>query len=318
MDQITNCPVCGSILVDSRHSGDQHRFDCPNCGQYILTGTGKVEAEARVEKSRMFAAILSHTIRRMQRNNSWPMLSSYDVERIQQDGRFPDPAEQAENFLVWLGNEQEHPGSSISYDDWNVRAIVGAVDEHGVAFIVQALLNSGLLEGELTQQGARVSLSFAGWQEFHKLTRGSSAGARAFMAMKFGNDILTGLFQNHFKPAVRQAGFDLFRLDEEPRAGLIDERLRVDIRRARFVVADLTDGNHGAYWEAGFAEGLGKPVIYTCEESIFKGEKTHFDTNHLHTVVWTADEPKKAADDLKATIRATLPDEARMNDPEEQ
>jgi len=138
------------------------------------------------------------------------------------------------------------------------------------------------------------------------------------MAMKFGNDILTGLFQNHFKPAVRQAGFDLFRLDEEPRAGLIDERLRVDIRRARFVVADLTDGNHGAYWEAGFAEGLGKPVIYTCEESIFKGEKTHFDTNHLHTVVWTADEPKKAADDLKATIRATLPDEARMNDPEEQ
>ena len=71
-------------------------------------------------------------------------------------------------------------------------------------------------------------------------------------------------------PAVASAGFDLVRLDEDPQAGSIDERLRVEIRKSRFLVADLTHGNPGAYWEAGFAEGLGKPVIYTCEKDDFR------------------------------------------------
>ena len=38
------------------------------------------------------------------------------------------------------------------------------------------------------------------------------------------------------------------------------------IRDAKFVIADLTHDNNGAYWEAGYAEGLGKPVIYICEK----------------------------------------------------
>ena len=38
------------------------------------------------------------------------------------------------------------------------------------------------------------------------------------------------------------------------------------VRDAAFVISDLTHDNSGAYWEAGYAEGLGKPVIYICEE----------------------------------------------------
>jgi len=34
------------------------------------------------------------------------------------------------------------------------------------------------------------------------------------------------------------------------------QRMRLEIRRSRFAVVDLTHGNRGAYWEAGFAEGL--------------------------------------------------------------
>jgi len=37
---------------------------------------------------------------------------------------------------------------------------------------------------------------------------------------------------------------------------------------------------------SGYAEGLGKPVIYTCEKREFEEHSTHFDTNHLHTVPW--------------------------------
>lgn len=66
---------------------------------------------------------------------------------------------------------------------------------------------------------------------------------------------------------------------------------------------------------ADFAEGLGRRVIYTCEETIFDERGTHFDTNHHHTIRWSKDDLEAAGRDLAATIRATLPDEAVMEDP---
>ena len=68
--------------------------------------------------------------------------------------------------------------------------------------------------------------------------------------------------------------------------------------------------------KSGYAEDLGIPVIYICEEERFKHRKTHFDTNHHLTVQWK-DEPdslKLFAGELKATIRATFPIEAKLED----
>ncbi len=58
------------------------------------------------------------------------------------------------------------------------------------------------------------------------------------------------------------------------------------------------------------------PVIYICEEEKFKTKLTHFDTNHHLTVQWKDDPEslKKFAEELKATIRATFPAEAKMED----
>jgi nucleoside 2-deoxyribosyltransferase len=62
------------------------------------------------------------------------------------------------------------------------------------------------------------------------------------------------------------------------RAGVIDNILRAQICDAAFVLVDLTHDNTGAYWEAGYAEGLNTPVIYLCEQAKFDMAKTHFDT----------------------------------------
>jgi hypothetical protein len=113
---------------------------------------------------------------------------------------------------------------------------------------------------------------------------------------------------------VDRTGFDLRRIIDNPPAGLIDNRLRVEIRKSRFLVCELTSRNPGAYWEAGFAEGLGRPVVYTCERAYFEDKGTHFDTNHCHTVLWVESNLSEAAEQLKATIRATLPAEAKLTD----
>ncbi len=134
------------------------------------------------------------------------------------------------------------------------------------------------------------------------------------MAMRYGDGQLDKLFEDVLKPAVKQTGFDLFRLIDRPKAGLIDNRLRVEIQTSRFLIADLTHENAGAYWEAGYAEGLGKPVIYTCEKNKFETCKTHFDTNHHLTLQWDANGSTEMVEELKATIRATLPAEAKLTD----
>ncbi|MGO9847825.1 MAG: hypothetical protein ACLPKT_14875, partial [Methylocella sp.] len=83
----------------------------------------------------------------------------------------------------------------------------------------------------------------------------------------------------------------------------------------RFLIADLSDDNAGAYWEAGFAEGLGKPVIYVCRARE-GGElkKTHFDANHRHTVRWDLSALDQTAKELKAVIRNTLLGDANQDD----
>lgn len=134
------------------------------------------------------------------------------------------------------------------------------------------------------------------------------------MAMGFGNELLDRVYTECFKPAVAQTGFELRRLDEEPRAGLIDNRLRVEIRRSRFLIAELTGQNLGAYWESGFAEGLGLPVIYSCQKDEFERGKVHFDTNHQLAVPWEESALSNAGSRLKEAIRATLPTEANMSD----
>lgn len=134
------------------------------------------------------------------------------------------------------------------------------------------------------------------------------------MAMKFGDALLDQVLDQVFRPSVKQTGFELFRLDDVPKAGSIDDRLRVEIQSADFLIADLTHDNLGAYWEAGYAEGLGKPVIYTCEKEKFTKDNTHFDTNHHLTIIWEKTSPEKAGENLKATIRATLPHLAKQQD----
>jgi nucleoside 2-deoxyribosyltransferase len=108
------------------------------------------------------------------------------------------------------------------------------------------------------------------------------------------------------KPKLAEMGYPLVDLRDVSRAGVIDNLLRAQIRDSAFIIVDLTHDNLGAYWEAGYAEGLGKPVIYICERSKFEEKKTHFDTNHCTTVTWATDDPDDFVAELGATIRRSL------------
>ena len=310
-----NCPICSSIVKESGRGGsaDFHDYKCPICGPFTITRTAlhNLRTEKLTEKK---SAALSHAIRRMQKQNSWPEIDSRILDVIMENNYLPSPAEQADNLILWLGDNIEAPGIEIGVDPDLHKAIIGAVNNNNFHFIVSYLIEEGLVLSQRDTAKRPVTLSIGGWKRYELIKRGALDSRKAFMAMPFGNDLIDKVYKDYFKKAVEKTGFNLFRIDEKPKAGSIDDRLRVEIRRSGFLIAELTDGNHGAYWEAGFAEGLGKPVIYTCERSYFKKEGTHFDTNHLHTVLWEPNDLDGAAERLKITIRATLPEDAKLED----
>lgn len=257
---------------------------------------------------------LSYRVRWMRREGDGPTLDTSTFENLNEaDVRLPNAAEQADNLVRWLGSHLESPGQTIMLTPAEQMSVLGSLDATAFAFVLRHTKRVGLIEGQFrgpNDEYFEGTLTFEGWRYASELRRGLATGRKAFMAMPFGNDRLDRVFNECMKPGAEAAGFDLVRLDEQPRAGSIDDRLRVEIRGSRFLVAELTHGNHGAYWEAGFAEGLGKPVIYTCEEQYFHEPGTHFDTNHHETVIWDFAGLDEAAERLAATIRETFPDEA--------
>ena len=322
-----SCPVCGieakldSIMLEP-HRQIQHIVDCLRCGSYQITDISKKYLQFEL-KSEIKNMLLSHAIRRMQKNagEDYPFLSHDQILQILKNP-VPRPSEQINNFLLWLGENAPILGQRTHVIPKIIQAEIAAVSEDGVQSIITYLQTKNLINGTAVGGSWAVApayelgLTIDGWELYENLKQGSLLSRKAFMAMQYGAKELDEIVAKYFQPAVKAAGFDLYRLDDVPKAGLIDDRLKVEIRTSRFLIADLTHENRGAYWEAGFAQGLGKPVIYTCEKSKFDEQKTHFDTNHHTTVVWDRNNLEKAAIDIKNTIRETLPEEAKLTDDE--
>lgn len=249
------------------------------------------------------------------------MLTNELIENILKNTAFPTHTERPDFFVMWLGHTQANGYGPVHVNDAAIPA-TGVRDRKDLYFVIEQAIRLGFVDGKVMHGALGIEafgplrLTLSGWTRYEALEKGSAPMRQAFMAMKFGDPETDALFKDCFKVAVKAAGFELKRLDEEPRAGLIDDRLRVEIRQSRFLIADLTHANPGAYWEAGFAEGLDKPVIFTCRKDVFDNPNTrpHFDTNHHLTVVWDPAALREAVDQLKATIRATLPGEAKLTD----
>jgi len=319
MASAEKCPVCDSLVerLERDPAKDAVQIDCPHCGNFALSGSLEAELPSLLKQPDAQPK-LSHALRRSQESSARPLFDTYAAEAVFKQP-LPRPREQADFLVRWLAENSPGPGERVWVNYAKHGAIVGAKSKAGFELVIDHLFDSDLVTGFKSEtlgggDEASPALSFAGWDHYEKLLRSGQVYRKAFMAMKFGDTALDNVLENVLKPGAKRAGFDLFKLNDRPKAGLIDNRMRVEIQASDFIVADLTHDNHGAYWEAGYAEGLGKPVIYLCEKSKFEQAKTHFDTNHHHTILWDAESPAACAEEFTATIRATLPHIAKMDD----
>jgi hypothetical protein len=317
------CPVCQWLAVqEGERLGGTRSITCFVCGTYFLDDTCEACLPSLLERPHA-SLLIAHWLRWSQTEGRQTSLTRQIAERVIA-GEIPTPLNQAQNLILWLGTSSPAFGNSVNIHPLLGQIIMGSADTEGYLGVLRHLRDTGLVYGiPLAPSVSReisISLSFEGWAHYEALLRGRSDERFLFMAMPFGNPRMDKVF-GEFKETVKATGFVLSRVDEHPGAGLIDDKLRVQIRRSAMVIADLTGNNSGAYWEAGFAEGLGKPVLYTCEIAFFRrlppfqeSGGTHFDTNHFFTVLWDYDNLPIACESLKAAVRVTLPHLAKMDD----
>lgn len=300
--------MCG-FPANCRSSGAYLYVDCSRCGDFQVDRETPDDfpLSSRRDDQRSLA---SHLIRKMQ-GRKRPMIASDFFASLPQRS-LPTPSEVSDNLLLTIADRVGgRPGRPVSLDHSNdvaLAADIGAVDSEDVLWAVRNLDEQKLIKGSWLNYFTNGWLTASGWQRVEELNRAHVASRYAFFARQFKNSDLDELFDRCLREAVKQTGYELRTVTQK--AGHIDAIIEDEIRRCRFLIADLTDGNAGAYWEAGLAEGLRKDVIYICRA----GVQTHFDTDHRQTVRWDLADLDGTAKRLKAVIRNTLLGDAQAED----
>jgi len=186
---------------------------------------------------------------------------------------------------------------------WSVLSLLSAAWAQDQAevhyFIFDHLLPLNLLK--LGPVEDTIIITPKGWETLQ--TQPELAGRQCFVAMSF-NPELHPIFLGPISEGIRQAGYEPFRTDHKEHNEDITDEIIAGIRRAKFVLADFTFERTAVYYEAGFAAGLGKPVIRTIRED--HKNTLNFDTRQLNHIHWRADDLPVFARAIANRIVATL------------
>lgn len=130
-----------------------------------------------------------------------------------------------------------------------------------------------------------IYLNYPFWQEVERIQSESRAGSTSVFVASWFSDVMDEPFYRGIQPALKEAGYDAIWLKNVEMVDKIDDRILAEIRKARFVVVDVTGQRQAVYFEAGFSMGLGIPVIWTCRSKDLK--KACFDTRQYSHIAWT-------------------------------
>ncbi len=121
--------------------------------------------------------------------------------------------------------------------------------------------------------------------------------ALCFVIMSFsGNPRLEDIYHKAIQHTVKYLGYRCERVDQQQYNTQVTARIQQNIRRARFIVADMTEARPNCYYELAVAHTLGKEVIHLTSDI----KDVHFDVKDFNFIVY------KGIDDLRAQLRARI------------
>jgi len=220
----------------------------------------------------------------------------------------PTYGAKVDRLLLWIAHEARYPGMPTPSQPLCGIAARIALPSHALTQLIDLLSGQQMLS---TPDGRPESYSIrmfsSGWERVDALQHERAVGTSAFVAMSFADE-LRSVFDEGIRPALEECRYSgPFRVDdpghESPRDGKryeprIDDRIMAGIRQARVLIVDVTGCRPAVYFEAGFATGLGVPIVWTCREG--NESDMTFDTRQIEHILW------KDPADLKSRLVAKL------------
>lgn len=333
------CPVCNAPALKYIFSDPvNHFFECPVCGRFEyfpvfaeLTGFNLNHLGTYLayngfiqngQEYRYFTTMSKEKCDEYRKDfengdttNGHPVHLS--VENV--ENWYPKTfSDKIDYILLYLNGHIKHIGENVilrkealfssffvdRYDDENGRTNkrVDANMKSQADFVFNYLLKMDLVMSPISWNGGDydrpITLSPEGYARIDSLQRNTSTGKNVLVAMKFGDD--TKELRESIRQGIIAAGYIAIFIDEVQHNDFITPELLKYIKDSKFVVADLSHQNNGAYFEEGYAMGLGKPVIQLCKSDV----KLHFDVAQKNTIMWETE--IDITDKLKNRIIATI------------
>lgn len=106
-----------------------------------------------------------------------------------------------------------------------------------------------------------------------------------FVIQPFDGGAFDKRFRDVFSPAIKAAGFEPYRVDQDHGVIVPVESIESGIRDAQICLADITRDNPNVWYELGFAFASRKQVVMVCSEER-AGGRFPFDIQHRAIVLY--------------------------------
>lgn len=185
----------------------------------------------------------------------------------------PNVTTNREKLLRFFAKRCVRPGRDCQIAPTLDFAVIDVIDVSEFQSYLRWLTAEDLIESNSTNSAWR--LTFAGWKEVEPHFGAGGIPGTCFVPMWF-DGAMSEAYELGLQPAIEDdCGFKAIRIDRTEHNNQITDEIMAAIRSAEFMVADFTGHRAGVYYEAGFARGLGRSVVYCCREDAFKDR--HFD-----------------------------------------
>ncbi|HAR46554.1 MAG: hypothetical protein A2X56_04160 [Nitrospirae bacterium GWC2_57_13] len=288
-----NCRICQTkaAIIEAADFGRHKGYKCPVCGPYFITSTAEAMVQGKPRGSMLSSWIRDH----YESNLSPPEISSDILEDVLKNITNRSPLEKQLLLLRAIEKRTDYPGAKVSLNLTHDYPLAWASNPDELRYLVKSLEDRRFVAQDKTigTSVLNVVILTDGWVYLDSHATKSAFKDRAFIAMSFDKS-LDALWENGIKIAVERAGYKPHRVDKEPHLDRIDAKIIADIKDSAFMIADVTQQKQGVYFEAGYALGLKRPIIWCVREDDL--DNVHFDTRQYNHVVW------KTAEDLQEQL----------------
>ncbi|MEW6659875.1 MAG: hypothetical protein AB1424_14550 [Thermodesulfobacteriota bacterium] len=232
-----------------------------------------------------------------------PEINLYNINNLQTGLPDYNPREKQIILLQNIERKTEYPGKKVRIVPEYDIPLAWASTKEEFIYYINSLIERGFLRGNeknvyplegITESGRLLFGSMAfyveitadGWDYLEQHERHIEERTQAFVAMSFSTN-LKHIYEGPISNAIIKAGYKPHRVDAEPHIDRIDAKIIAEIKNSRFIVADVTQHKRGVYFEAGYALGLGLPVIWCVRKDHLK--KVHFDTRQFNHIDWKSE-----------------------------